>query len=117
MIYPSENKYHNKKVAIDGMTFDSRKEYNRWVELLWLQQEGLVRDLKRQVKYVLIPVQKISGKVVERECAYIADFVYFDVKKNTEVVEDTKSPATRTKEYIIKRKLMLYVHGIMIQEL
>lgn len=108
----SRSKYGNRKVIRDGMTFDSVKEYKRFRELLLLQQAGVVTGLERQVKYELIPSQRIGGKVVERACTYIADFVYQENGKT--VVEDTKG--FRTPEYIIKRKLMLWRHGIRINE-
>ena len=105
-------KYKNRKLTIAGEVFDSQKEYSRYRELALLQKAGQISDLKRQVKYELIPSQRIGGKVVEKSCAYIADFVY---RENGEtVVEDTKG--FRTKDYIIKRKLMLYVYGIRIRE-
>ena len=108
-------KFNNKKVTISGRTFDSRKEYNRYCELLLLERGGYISDLKLQVKYVLIPAQKDeSGKVLERECSYIADFVYFDQKAQRTVVEDTQG--FKTKDYIIKRKLMLERYGIRIRE-
>lgn len=106
------NKYKSRKVTVGGIVFDSRKEYKRWCELVLLQKAGQITDLKRQVKYELIPSQKVGGKVVERACTYVADFVYTDNGKT--VVEDTKG--YKTKDYIIKRKLMLYVHGIRIAE-
>ena len=107
-----QSKYKNRKLTIDGEVFDSLKEYRRYRELAMLQRAGQISDLKRQVKYELIPSQRIDGKVVEKSCAYIADFVY---RENGEtVVEDTKG--FRTKDYIIKRKLMLHVHGIRIRE-
>lgn len=105
-------KYRNKKITIDGITFDSRKEANRWMELKLLERAGEITDLQRQVKYELIPSQRIKGKVVERPCKYVADFVYKENGKT--IVEDTKG--VRTEGYIIKRKLMLQVHGIMIRE-
>ena len=108
-------KFNNKKVTISGRTFDSRKEYNRYCELLLLERGGYISDLKLQVKYVLIPAQKDeSGTVLERECSYIADFVYFDQKAQRTVVEDTQG--FKTKDYIIKRKLMLERYGIRIRE-
>lgn len=94
------------------MTFDSVKEYRRFQELALLERAGQVSGLQRQVKFELIPSQRIDGKVVERPCHYIADFVYF--KDGQKVVEDTKG--FKTKDYIIKRKLMLYVHQIRIKE-
>ena len=107
------SKYQNKNVTVDGKTFDSMKEFKRWRELSLLEKAGRVTDLQTQVKFELIPSQKIGNRVVERACHYIADFVYvLDGKK---VVEDTKG--FKTPDYIIKRKLMLWVHGIKIQEL
>ena len=116
-------KYHNRKVRRDGLTFDSKKEHKRYNELLLLEQAGEIKNLRRQVKFLLIPTQREpkiigprggvkKGKLLERECAYIADFVYTENGKI--VVEDTKG--LRTKDYIIKRKLMLYVHNIRIRE-
>ena len=116
------NKYRNRKVKRDGMVFDSVKEYNRWKKLKWLEEIGEIYDLRRQVKYVLIPTQYSdteltkSGrpKVVEREVTYIADFVYKDAEYGVEIVEDVKG--VKTQEYILKRKMMLYLKGIRIME-
>lgn len=107
------SKYGSRKVTRDGMTFDSQKEYRRFCELRLLERAGKVTDLQRQVKFELIPSQRIGGKVVERACAYVADFVYTENGKK--VVEDTKG--FKTTDYIIKRKLMLWVHGIRIKEI
>ena len=106
------NKYRSQKVTINGEVFDSKREAARYQVLLMLQRTGVISDLKRQVKYVLIPAQRINGKVVERECAYKADFVY--IQDGVTVVEDAKG--MRTKDYIIKRKLMLEKYGIRIFE-
>ena len=105
-------KYHNRKITRDGESFDSVKEYHRWCELKLLERAGVITDLKRQVKFELIPSQKIDGKVVERPVTYVADFVY--EQNGKVVVEDTKG--FKTKDYIIKRKLMMYIHGIQIEE-
>ena len=97
------------------MTFDSKKEFQRYHELKMLEKAGLINDLKRQVPFQLIPSQAENGRVVERAVKYIADFTYYE---NGElVVEDVKAPATRTDVYKIKRKLMLYVHGVHIREI
>lgn len=117
-------KYGNKKIYADGEVFDSKKEYRRWNELIMLVKAKEITGLQRQVKYVLIPAQREPdltgprggirrGKLIEREVAYIADFVYTDRDGNT-VVEDCKG--VRTKEYILKRKMMLFFHGIRIKE-
>ena len=106
------NKYRSKKITKDGITFDSIKEYRRWCDLLLLEAAGLITNLQRQVPFELIPSQRIDGKVVERACNYIADFAY--MKDGQYIVEDTKG--FKTKDYIIKRKLMLNVFGIRIHE-
>lgn len=107
------SKYNSKKTVVDGQKFDSEKEANRYQELLLLKRVGAIKNLNRQVKFVLIPSQRDeNGKVVERECSYKADFKYEEDGKT--VVEDVKG--YRTKEYIIKRKLMLYQYGIRIRE-
>lgn len=105
-------KYKAQKKTIDGITFASTKEANRYEELKLLQKARKIQDLQMQVKFELIPTQRINGKVAERKCAYKADFVY--IENGKKVVEDTKG--VKTKDYIIKRKLMLYVHGIRIKE-
>lgn len=114
-MYYIKNKYGNKKITVDGMTFDSKKEYNRWCELKLLERAGEISDLKRQQKFQIIPTQKdIHGNVIERPVVYIADFTYTDHRTGQLVVEDTKG--YKTPEYIIKRKAMLYWNGIRIKE-
>ena len=103
------NKYRNRKTEIDGITFHSRKEGERYLELKMLQRAGKIRDLSMQVEFELIPKQ--DG---ERACKYKADFVYHMADTGKMVVEDVKGK--RTREYIIKRKLMLWRHGIKIVE-
>ena len=102
------NKYHAKKVTVDGIVFDSKTEAHRYCQLRMMESAGLITDLQRQVCFQLIPKQ--DG---ERSCQYIADFVYRD-KGGKTVVEDVKG--YRTDTYKIKRKLMLWVHGIHIHE-
>ncbi len=118
------NKYGNKKVVVNGIKFDSQKEAQRYTYLRMLQNAGKITDLELQKEYVLIPSQRepdgvgkrggrIRGKVIERKVSYIADFAYKQDGK--EVVEDTKG--VLTPDYVIKRKLMLYIHGIRIAEI
>lgn len=111
----NRSKYGAKKTVVDGIQFDSKKEARRYAELKLLQKAGEISNLELQKKFLLIPSQKLGGKVVERECSYVADFVYTDTKTGNIVVEDTKG--IKTKDYIIKRKLMLYVYGIKISEI
>ncbi|MGN0695049.1 MAG: DUF1064 domain-containing protein [Lentihominibacter sp.] len=124
MYYRRGTKYGSRKAYADGKEFDSKKEACRYMELSLLEKAGEIKDLRCQVKYVLIPTQREpdtigarggvhKGKVLEKECSYIADFVY--EKDGKTIVEDTKG--FRTTDYIIKRKLMLQVHGIRIQEI
>ena len=120
------NKYGNIKTS----GYDSRKEAERARVLHLLEKAGKIRDLREQVPYTLIPKQTEMGtrivtrrgkqefqtveKVVERPVVYVADFVYYDPIIEETVVEDAKG--VRTKDYIIKRKLMLWVHHIKIRE-
>ena len=117
-------KYRNSKVTIGNDTYDSMKEYRRYLDLLALEKTGEIKELQRQVKYILIPAQREpdtigkrggihKGRLLENEVAYFADFVYTDSSGET-IVEDTKG--IRTKDYIIKRKMMLYFHKIRIHE-
>lgn len=109
----AHSKYKAKKTEVDGIAFDSKKEAKRYQELKLFEKTKVISNLQRQVKFELIPVQHVEGKLAERACSYVADFVYLDKQGNT-IVEDTKG--VKTKDYIIKRKLMLWVHGIRIKE-
>lgn len=109
------NKYGAKKVVTPEGVFDSIREHRRWCELNLLERAGKIRDLRRQVKYVLIPAQRdSSGKLLERELSYVADFVYFDNSLCEEVVEDAKG--YKVDVYRLKKKLLLWIHGIRIKE-
>ena len=121
-------KYHSKKTVIDGITFDSRKEAERYSELKLLERCGAISNLELQKAFELIPAQyefyerygkngnriKDGKRCLEKSCVYKADFVYIDNETGQQVVEDVKG--FRTKEYKIKKKLMLYIHGIKIKE-
>lgn len=110
------SKYRNKKVYKDGKKIaDSKKEEKRLNELRLLERVGEIRDLKIQVPFILIPSFKYNNKTI-RETKYIADFTYED-KENNFIVEDVKSKATRTRVYMIKKKLMLFRYGIEIKEI
>ena len=120
------SKYQNKKTIVDGIEFDSKREANHYRELRLLERAGKIQHLRRQVRYQLIPAQyenipqygknglRIQDKrvCVERELSYIADFTYQQDGKL--VVEDVKG--YRTSAYTIKRKLMLFMHGVKIKE-
>ena len=106
------NKYRNKKVTRNGITYDSQKEAQRHAILKMLERAGKITDLRRQVKFELIPAQRENGKVIERACSYIADFTYYE--NGVYTVEDAKG--YKTPEYKLKKKMMLYFHGIKIKE-
>ena len=106
------SKYHSTPTEVNGIRFDSKREANRWAELRLLERAGKIEKLKRQVKYLLIPSQYRDGKCIERECSYLADFVY--VNDGHLMVEDCKG--FRTPEYKIKRKLMLQLYDIRLVE-
>lgn len=122
------NKFNAHKVEVDGITFASRKEARRYGQLKALEQAGLISDLELQKPYELIPnicepnsvgarggVKK--GKVIERKCVYIADFVYKD-KDGKTVVEDTKGCkyGSGYQLFKIKKKLLLWRFGLHIKE-
>lgn len=122
-----KSKFHSKKITAHGITFDSKKEYRRYCELLLLERAGKIQNLELQKVFELIPSQyetferfgkkgqrlKDGKRCIEKACVYKADFVYTENGKT--VVEDTKG--FKTKDYIIKRKLMLHIHGIRIKEI
>ena len=102
------SKFRNKK----EWGFDSKKERLRYQELLILERAGKIQGLTCQVRFELIPAQYQNGKCIERPCAYVADFTYW--KDNQFIVEDVKG--YKTPDYIIKRKLMLFLRNIRIKE-
>ena len=111
MRWMKESKYHNRKVTVDGITFDSVKEASRWQELKLLERAGEITGLVRQLKIELIPKTKLY-----RACYYIPDFAYFDKRTGKTIYEDVKGGNFRTKEYLLKRKLLYWRHGIEILE-
>lgn len=129
----SKQKYGNEKVFFDGLEFDSRKEADRYFELKMLQRAGQIQNLELQKKFELIPAQyetverygkngrrlKDGARCIEQAVTYTADFVY--TENGQTIVEDTKGyrdPASAGyAKFVIKRKLMLYIHGIKIKEI
>jgi len=121
-------KFKNKKLVVDDIEFDSIKEAHRYGQLKLLRKQGLIGHLEMQKPYLLIesvtePIIGKKGKplkktrTIEQRTEYLADFVYITSAGET-IVEDVKSEATRKlSTYIIKRKLMLKVHGITIKEI
>lgn len=111
------SKYGNRKVAADGFTFDSIKEYNRYIELKYLFHTGKIKDLELQKSFVLQEsFIDMHGKR-QRPIYYKADFYYYDIEKQEWVIEDVKSEATKKdKVYALKKKMMLY-NGYEIKEI
>lgn len=108
------SKYRNEPTEVDGIKFDSKAEARRWLDLRVMQRAGLIRDLQRQVRYELVPEVERPGGGKERPIHYIADFVYVEAKTGKTIVEDVKGASPDV--WVIKRKLMLWRHGIEVLE-
>lgn len=106
MRFGRRSKYNSRRVEKHGVLFHSKREAGRYDQLLLMEKQKLIYDLKRQVKYRL----EVNGVLI---CTYSADFVY-TLPDGREVVEDVKG--YRTPEYRLKAKLMLACHGITVQE-
>ena len=127
----AQTKYYNKKVVVDGIEFDSKKEGQRYRELSLMQRAGKITGLRLQVPFELLPNQyetvtvqlktktKEVEKLVERKVEYVADFVYTDLETGETVVEDVKGykQGGAYAVFQIKRKLMLHVYGIKVKEI
>ena len=107
LYYKKANKYHNKKVTIDNITFSSKLEAQRYTELKLLEKQGIIKDLKLQPSYELIPSFKKGNKTYKR-ASYIADFSYYDNELNKTIIEDTKG--FKTDVYILKKKMFEYLY-------
>lgn len=105
------SKYHAKKTTVDGITFDSRREADRYLVLKSMEDDGAIEDLRRQVRYELVPAFDVDGRHYRSVC-YVADFVY--VEDGKEVVEDVKG--MRTDVYRLKSKLFARRYGVSIRE-
>lgn len=109
------SKYNAKKVIVDGITFDSKKESKRYLELKQMQENGEIHDLQLQVPFELIPSFEIvidGKKRKRRKMQYIADFVYYI--GNVRIVEDVKG--RKTEVYKIKKKIFEYKFKTTIKE-
>nr|UVX75255.1 MAG: Protein of unknown function (DUF1064) [Bacteriophage sp.] len=105
------SKYHARKTTVDGITFDSKREADRYLVLKGMEEDGLIEDLRRQVRCELIPAFDVDGRHY-RPVYYVADFVY--VEDGKEIVEDVKG--MRTDVYKLKSKLFAYRYGMSIKE-
>jgi len=112
------NKYHARKCTVDSIQFDSRREAERYRELQILKRAGLIRNLERQPEFLIL-VSTLYGKSprpLVRVGRYRADFRYVDTDTGQLVIEDAKSPATRTTAYRLRKRLVEAIHGITITE-
>lgn len=105
-------KYHAKKTAVGGVTFDSRKEAGRYMQLKLLEQAGEISQLRLQPRYELQEKFTLNGETI-RKIEYVADFEYVDMKTGETVVEDVKG--YRTDVYQIKRKIFLKRYGNLVK--
>lgn len=110
-MWSGRSKYHARKTVVDGITFDSRKEADRYLILKGMEEDGSIEGLRLQVRYELIPAFDVDGKHY-RPVYYVADFVYRE--DGREVVEDVKG--VRTDVYKLKSKLFARRYGMGIRE-
>ena len=111
-----KSKYRNKKVIIDEIKFDSKKEGNRYLELKQMEKADYIKGLELQKRFELVPKYEINGKKI-RAMNYVCDFYYYDIKKEKYVVEDVKaSESFQTDIYKLKKKLFMHKYGIEIEE-
>lgn len=110
-MWNGRSKYHAKKTCVDGITFDSRREADRYLVLKSMEEDGAIEDLRRQVRYELVPAFDVNGKHY-RPIFYVADFVYRE--NGHEVIEDVKG--IKTDVYRLKAKLVAYRYGMNIRE-
>ena len=110
-MWSGRSKYHAKKTVVDGITFDSKREADRYLVLKSMEEDGDIEDLRRQVRYELIPGFDVDGRHY-RPAYYVADFVYREAGK--EVIEDVKG--MRTDVYRLKSKLFARRYGMNIKE-
>lgn len=110
-MWNGRSKYHAKKTCVDGITFDSKREADRYLVLKSMEEDGAIEDLRRQVRYELVPAFDVDGRHC-RPVYYVADFVY--VEDGKEVVEDVKG--MRTDVYRLKSKLFARRYGKSIRE-
>lgn len=110
-MWNGRSKYHARKTRVDGITFDSKREADRYLVLKSMEEDGAIENLRRQVRYELIPAFDVDGRHY-RPVFYVADFVY--VEDGNEVVEDVKG--MKTDVYRLKSKLVAYRYGMNIRE-
>lgn len=110
-MWNGRSKYHAKKTVVDGITFDSKREADRYLVLKSMEEDETIEDLRRQVRYELVPAFDVDGRHY-RPVYYVADFVYVEDGKT--VVEDVKG--MRTDVYRLKSKLFARRYGMSVKE-
>lgn len=110
-MWNGRSKYHAKRTSVDGITFDSKREADRYLVLKSMEEDGTIEDLRRQVRYELVPAFDMDGKHY-RAVYYVADFVYRE--NGHEVIEDVKG--MKTDVYRLKNKLFARRYGKVIKE-
>lgn len=102
-------KYNNHPQTVDGIRFDSRKEAERYGQLVLMVRAGEIRDLEVHPRFPLV--------VHDQDCgAYVADFAYL-TQHGERIVEDVKSAATRAlPTYRLKRRLLWALYGLTVLE-
>jgi len=113
MRWLKESKYHNKRVTVDGISFQSVKEASRWQELRLMERAGEIVGLKRQLKIEVVPKTKLH-----RARYYLADFVYFDKEQGKTIYEDVKGyrKGVAYQLFTLKRDVLYWRHGIEVKE-
>jgi len=103
------SKYRNRKIEVDGLTFDSEGEAQRWFELKYLERAGAISDLRRQVPFELQSGFRYNG-VSYRPIRWVVDFAYN--KDGMPCVEDFKQPKTASEAtFRLKLRMFLYQYG------
>ena len=111
------NKFFSKKVTIDGIKFDSKKEGEFYQELKALERKGKIKNLELQKEFVLQESFKINGKT-RRKITYRADFSYVTTEDGILHVVDVKSPYTaKDKLYRMKKKMFEYKYNMELEEI
>ena len=111
--FVGKSKYNNSKVRYQGLTFDSKKEFEYYLLLKDKEKRGLVFNIKRQVPLEIQPAFTDKTGVKHRAIIYKADFVYTDRLTGTERYIDVKG--FKTEVYKLKKKLLAY-KNIIIEE-
>jgi len=109
--HTGKNKYHAKALSVNGIDFDSKAEYTRYVELSIAQKAGAISGLNHHKKFMLLPASKHGPAIY-----YESDYSYID-KTGKLIVEDVKSTATKTSLYKLKKRLMAEKYNINITEI